>query len=73
MKGEKLYICKVPLIADHRYTQPYDKRTIDETYGSWWVVTRNDSKNEIILAQSKDQNIRMALSVPLFEKHFEEV
>jgi hypothetical protein len=70
MKNENLYVCKVPLIADHIYSEPHNKRKVDETYGSWWVVSKNKRKNIIILAQSQNQNQRIRMPLELFEKHF---
>lgn len=71
MKDDSLYICKVPLELNHVYTKPYEKWTIDETWGSWWVVSKNKRDNLIILAQSKDQNQRVQITLDLLKKHFE--
>ena len=73
MKDENLYICKVPLELDHVYTQPYKKWTVDETWESWWVVSKNKSESLIILAQNKDQNQRIKITLKCFERHFEVV
>jgi hypothetical protein len=70
MKDKNLYLCKVPLILKHLYTSPRE-RTIDESFGSWWVVSKNMTTKMVVLAQSKDENTRMQISLDLLQKHFE--
>lgn len=73
MKDENLYICKVPLESNHIFSEPYEVWTVDETWGTWCVISKNKSKNLVILAQSLNLNIRMRMDLKSFKKHFEVV
>lgn len=72
MKDENLYICKVPLTLKHLYTSP-SERTIDESFGSWLVISKNMTTKMIVLEQSKDENTRMQITLDMLKKHFEVV